>query len=195
MAFLHNQTLRRTVLTFILAWGALSFYFANSENKILLAVLYFLVAFGLLSIWREVSAIFTLILLSFLSAYAFYTFFLQFNLPSWLLMISILIVFGYLFTYTEQKIGILSNKRLIYLVLFSLVILEVFLVLSYFLINPISQSLIISSVCYLFLGFCYTVLAKHTDNSFTTYLLITGLIVLTVFLTSNWGGLVSEAAF
>lgn len=190
MAFLHNQTLRKIVLTFILAWGSLSFYFVNSQSQFLVITLLFVSLIALLIIWREVSAIFILIFLSFLSAYAFYTFFLQFNLPTWILMLSILVVFGYLFTYFEQKIGILSNKRLIYLVLFSLVILEIFLILSYFLVNPISQSLIIASVCYLFVGFCYTILAKHTDNSFLTYLIVTFLVMLAVFATSNWGGLV-----
>lgn len=190
MAFLHNQILRKIVLTFILTWGSLSFYFVNSRSQFLIWALLFVSVSGLIIIWREVSAIFILIFLSFLSAYAFYTFFLQFNLPTWILMLSILVVFGYLFTYTEQRIGILSNKRLIYLVLFSLVILEIFLTLSFFLINPISQSLVISSVCYLFIGFCYTILAKHTDNNFLTYLIITFIVVLTVFVTSKWSGLV-----
>lgn len=105
-------------------------------------------------------------------------------------MVSILVVFSYLFTYTEQKVGILSNKRLIYLILFSLVILEVFLVLSYFLINPISQSLIIATVSYLFVGFLYTILAKHENHSFTTYLVVASFMIGLIFLTSNWSPLV-----
>lgn len=175
------------MLTIILVWGSFSFYLANTQNVISVSLVVAISFFGLIAIWRESSAIFTLILLSFTSAYAFYTFFLQFDLPIWVLMISILVVFGYLFTYTEQKIGILSNKRLIYLILFSLVILELFLVLSYFLINPISQSLIIAAVCYLFVGFCYTVLAKHQDTSFTTYVVLASLVILAILFTSNWG--------
>lgn len=189
MAFLRNHILRKVILSIILIWGCLSYYLANSQNTVAVYLVVFLSLLGLISIIRETAAIFTLILLSFISAYAFYTFFLQFDLPPWLLMISIMVVFGYLFTYTEQKIGILSNKRLIYLVLFSLVILEIFLTLSYFLINPISQSLIIASVCYLFVGFCYSVLAKHEDSSFSAYLVVTSIIMIAIFLTSNWGSL------
>ncbi len=189
MAFLHNQILRKIILTIILAWGCVSYYLANSQNLIAVWLIIFISFLGLISIIRESSPIFTLILLSFVSAYAFYTFFLQFDLPIWLLMVSIMVVFGYLFTYTEQKIGILSNKRLIYLVLFSLVVLEVFLILSYFLINPISQSLIIASICYLFVGFCYSVLAKHQSSSFTTYLVVTSVVIIAIFLTSNWSSL------
>jgi len=142
---------------------------------------------GLIFVWRESYAIFNLILFSFITAYAFYGVLFQLSLPLWFVMIGILFVFGYLFTYTEQKIGILGNKRLVYLVLFSLIILEVFLALSYFLINPISQSLIIAAISYLFIGFCYTVLAKHTDNRFLTYLILTALVILVVLLTSSWG--------
>lgn len=189
MAFLHNHILRKIILTIILAWGCLSYYLSNSQNPVAVGLVIFVSLLGLVSIIKESSAVFTLILLSFISAYAFYTFFLQFDLPLWLLMVSIMVVFGYLFTYTEQKIGILSNKRLIYLVLFSLVVLEVFLILSYFLVSPISQSLVIASVCYLFVGFCYSILAKHTDSSFTTYLVVTSVIIVAIFLTSNWSSL------
>lgn len=189
MAFLHNQILRKVILSLILLWGCFSYYLANSQNMVAVWMIFFVSFLGLISIIKESSAIFTLILLSFISAYAFYTFFLQFDLPLWILMLSILAVFGYLFTYVEQKIGILSNKRLIYLILFSLVVLEVFLILSYFLINPISQSLIIASICYLFIGFCYSVLAKHSDSSFATYSVVTTIIIIAVFITSNWSSL------
>ena len=189
MAFLRNQTLRKIILIIILVWGCLSYYLANSQNPIAVGLIIFISLLGLVSIVKESSASFILILLSFISAYAFYTFFLQFDLPLWLLMVSIMIIFGYLFTYTEQKIGILSNKRLIYLVLFSLVILEVFLILSYFLINPISQSLVIASICYLFIGFCYSILAKHSNSNFITYLILTSIIIIAIFLTSNWSSL------
>jgi hypothetical protein len=101
-------------------------------------------------------------------------------------MIAILFIFGYLFVYTEQKIGILGNKRLIYLVLFSLIILEVFLVLSYFLINPLSQSIIIGAISYLFIGYCYTILAKHTDNRFSTYAMFTAGVIFLVIASSTW---------
>lgn len=189
MAFLHNHLLRKIILTIVLVWGCLSYYLVNSQNPVAVGLIIFVSFLGLVSIIKESSAIFTLILMSFISAYAFYTFFLQFDLPVWLLMVSIMVVFGYLFTYTEQKIGILSDKRLIYLVLFSLVVLEVFLVLSYFLINPISQSLIIASICYLFIGFCYSVLAKHQGSNFTIYLIITSVVIVAIFLSASWSSL------
>jgi predicted neutral ceramidase superfamily lipid hydrolase len=98
-----------------------------------------------------------------------------------------MIIFGYVFVYTEQKIGILGNKRLMYLVLFSLIVLEVFFTLNYFLISPLSKSLIIATISYVFIGFCYTVLAKHTDNSIKTYLVIAGIMITIILSTSIWG--------
>lgn len=188
MAFLHNTIARRIILTLILFWGAASFYITNSDSLPLVVMITLISILCLIFIWIELSPIFILILLSFVSSYAFCVALYQFDLPIWLVMIAILIIFGYLFTYTEQKIGILGNKRLIYLILFSLVILESFLVLSYFLISPISQSLVIASISYLFVGFCYTILAKHTDNRFYTYVMVTIIAIVIIFLTSHWGG-------
>jgi len=190
MSFFHNQTVRKILLTLILAWGFLTFYLQNSGVTTLIVLISIISLVGLVSIWRESSAIFILILMSFMVSYSFYIFLFQLALPVWIVMLAILLVFGYLFSYTEHRIGILGKKRTIYLVLFSLIVLEVFLVLSYFLINPISQSLIISAICYLFVGFCYTVLAKHTDNKFITYVIFTFISIVLVYLTSSWGGLV-----
>lgn len=190
MAFLYNHTVRKILLTLILLWGSLYFYLANTDNILLLSLLGSISVFTLVLIWFESSAIVILLFLSFIASYAFYISLFQYELPLSLVMVGILLVFGYLFTYYEQKIGILGNKRLIYLVLFSLIILEVFLSLSYFLINPISQSLVIATCSYFFVGYCYTILAKHTDSKLSTYILLTVLIMAGIFLSSRWGGLV-----
>lgn len=169
----------------IILWGVASFWQLNQIFTVKIAIIFL----GLLSIlftWFEIAPLFLLIFLSFISAYAFYGFLFQYNLPIWLIMIGIAVVFGYIYLYVEQKIGILGNRRLIYLVLFCLLTLEAFLGLSYFLINPLSKSLIIGVVSYLFVGFSYTVLAKH-ENKITTYLLIAAFIISLIFLTSGWG--------
>lgn len=190
MAFLYNKPLRKILLSLILAWSIGVFIWVNGSNTPTLWILGIVSAIIFGFIWAEVSSIVILIFLSFFSSYTFFVMLLQYNFPTWLIMLGILIIFGYLFTYTEQKIGILGNKRLIYLLLFSIIILELFLILTYFLINPISLSLIIATISYLFIGFCYTILAKHTDNKFRTYILLATAVILLVFVTSHWGGLV-----
>jgi len=190
MFFLHNSILRKLLLFLTLGWGVATFSAVNFSSLHLIILLLLVAIPGIIFIITESSPLYLLILLSFTTSYASYVFLFRYNLPVWLVMIAILIIFGFLFFYIEQKIGILGNRRLIYLVLFSLIQLEVFLVLSYFLIDPVSLSLVIASMSYLFLGFCYSILAKHEDKSFLTYLFISILTILVVFLFAQWGGLV-----
>jgi hypothetical protein len=189
VAFLYNKTSRKILLTLIIIWSLASFWLLNLTFSIKIAII-ILGLLSLLFVWLETAAIFLLIFLSFVVAYAFYGFLFQYNLPVWMIMSGILVIFGYIFLYTEQRIGILGNKRLIYLILFGLITLEVFLMLSYFLISPLSKSIIIAITSYLFVGFSYTVLARHEDNKMSTYIFVALLVILTVFLSSSWGGLV-----
>ena len=187
MAFLYNKLTNRIILTLIVLWGTISFWFSITGS----ITVYTIILLSILSvvlIFLEKGSIFILIYSSFLVSFALYNFLYQYSLPYWLVMIIILSVFSYLFYFTEQKIGILGNKRLIYLVLFSLITLEIFFVLNYFIVSPLSKSLIISVISYVFVGFCYSVLAKHQSNNIKTYLLVSiGLIAL-VFASSIWGG-------
>lgn len=187
MAFLYSKNARRIVLILIALWSLAAFWFLNQMlfDRIIVFALGFA---ALLFIIFEVAPIFILIFLSFSSAYALYGFLFIYNLPNWLIMLAMFLIFGYLFVYTEQKTGILSNRRLIYLLLFSILMFEIFLALSFFLINPLSQSLVIASVSYLFVGFCYTILAKHRDSSIITYIVFSLIAILAVLLFSTWGG-------
>lgn len=174
------------MLILIILWGLLSFWQLNHILAVNIAISVIAVMAIFFTLF-EVAPLFLLIFLSFISSYALYGFLFQFSLPIWLIMVALLIIFGYIYLYVEQKIGILGNKRLIYLVLFCLITLEVFLSLSYFLINPLSKSLIIGVVSYLFVGFSYTVLAKH-ESKLSTYLFVATLMGGIIFLTSSWGG-------
>lgn len=190
MAFLYNKFARKLILALITFWSLVTFYYVNSGSWSLLVLMTLAALLTLLFIWYEIASIAILIYLSFIVAYSFFVLLFQIGLPVWLVMLGVLIIFGYLFTYAEQKIGILGNKRLIYLLLFSILTLEVFLILTYFMISPINQSLVIATLSYLFIGFCYTVLAKHTDNKFSTYVTSSAIIIMLILLTANWVGVV-----
>jgi len=186
MAFLYNKISRKFLLSLIILWGLVSFYQLNQSSPTKILIIAFGV-FALILTIMETAPMFLLIYLSFTTAYAFYGFLFQYNLPVWLIMLGLLTIFGYVYLYIEQKIGILGNKRLIYLVLFCIIILEIFLGLSYFLISPLSKSLIIAIVSYLFVGFSYTVLAKHSGK-LATYVLIALSTIVMLFISSSWGG-------
>lgn len=170
-------------------WSVASFWLISPDlwTKILILALGVI---GLFFTYFEVLPIYLLIFLSFSSAYALYGFYYQYALPLWLVMLAILLIFGYIFLYNEQKIGILGNQRLIYLVLFSLITLEIFLTLNFFLISPLSKSLIVATISYIYVGFCYVVLARHTDTKFGTYITIAALAIASILLSSIWGGAV-----
>lgn len=186
MAFLRSKTLRSTILSLLLIWSVLSFWFLS---QILFAniIMSILGAIAIIAIWQEVLTLFIVSLLSFSVAFALYGFLFSFNLPLWVVMIAILLIFGYLFTYLEQKSEILGNNRLIYLFLFSLIILELFLFLSYFLISPINRSLIIAIVVYSISGFTFWVLRKDNVRNYSTYVYLSVLAMVAIFLSAKWG--------
>lgn len=185
MAFLYNKFSRRFLLALIVIWGSASFWLVFQSLLIQVVVIIFSVL-SLIFIWLDIMPVFLLIFLSFTASYSLYGYLFQFGLPIWLVMLAILIIFGYLYLYNEQKIGILGNQRLIYLLLFSIISMQVFLALNYFFINPVSKSLIMATVSYFFVGFTYTVLAKHEDNSLRAYMLVAGAVIALIFLTSIW---------
>lgn len=187
MAILYNKFARRTVLSLIIIWSVASFWIISPDlwTKVLVLVLGFC---SLIFTYFEIVPIYLLIFLSFTTAYALYGFYYQYALPLWLVMLAILFSFGYLFLYNEQKIGILGNQRLVYLLLFSLVTLEMFLTLNFFLISPLSKSLIVAAISYLYVGFCYIILARHTVTKFSTYIIIFIIAVGAILISSVWGG-------
>lgn len=188
MAFLYNTLNRKILLTLILSWS-LSSFFISEQQLFLVVIISLLSLVSLIFIWLEKSPVFLLVFNSFLCSFALYVAMFYLSFPFWLLLIAVLILFGFIFTYTEQKIGILGNQRLIYLLLFTIVIIEFFFALSYFLISPLNKSLIIAVISYLLIGYCYTILAKHDDNKFATYIIISVMAIILIMTTSNWGSL------
>jgi len=188
MAFLYNRLNRKILLTLILSWS-LSSFFISEQPLFLVIIVSVLSLVSFVFIWLEKAPLFLLVSNSFLSAFALYVAMFYLSFPFWLLLIAVLILFGFIFTYTEQKIGILGNQRLVYLLLFTIIIIEFFFALSYFLISPLNRSLIIAVIAYLLVGYCYTVLAKHEDNKFTTYILFSVSAIILIMATSNWGSL------
>lgn len=102
-------------------------------------------------------------------------------------MIFGLLVFGYLFTYFEQKVDVLKPERLIYLALFALIIAETFIFISYFLISPLNRSLIIALVAYLLAGFCLSIIEKKNTKGFFVYIATFAIVLLLIIITAPFG--------
>lgn len=102
-------------------------------------------------------------------------------------MIFGLLVFGYLFTFFEQKVDILKPEQLIYLALFDLIIAETFIFISYYLISPLNRSLIIALVSYLLAGFCLSVIEMKDNKRFLVYLMMFAAVFLLIVATAPFG--------
>ena len=102
-------------------------------------------------------------------------------------MIFGLLVYGYLFTYFEQKVDVLKPEQLIYLALFALIIAETFIFISYYLISPLNRSLIIALAAYLLAGFCLSIIEKKDFRKFLIYLITFAVVLILIVVTAPFG--------
>ncbi len=185
MAVLYSTNLRRVILALILVWSITTFWFSGQVDFLNWTIT--ILGLGtLFLIYFERSPSTILIFLSFTSAYALYSFLYYFNLPLFVIMLGAFIVFGYLFLYVEQILAILGSERLIYLFIFNLIILELFIFLSYILIDPLNRSLIIGISGYLFLGYCLDYVDKDLPQRFMNFVFIFLVLLVLILLTANW---------
>ena len=98
-----------------------------------------------------------------------------------------LVIYGYYFTYFEQKVDVLKPEQLIYLALFALIIAETFIFISFYLISPLNRSLIIALVAYLLAGFCLSIIEKKNLKQFYIYLFVFAIVLLLVIATASFG--------
>lgn len=98
-----------------------------------------------------------------------------------------ILIYGYLFTYFEQKVDVLKPEQLIYLALFALIIAETFIFIGYYLISPLNRSLIISLIAYLLAGFCLSIIEKQSARKFYVYLITFAIILLLIVITAPFG--------
>lgn len=185
MAVLYNSNLRKIILASILLWSGATFWFSETIPFLNWAIV-IVGLLVLLLIYFERSPSTILIYLSFTSAFALYSFLYYFNLPLWVIMIGAFLIFGYLFLYTEQILAILGIERIIYLLIFNLIILELFIFLSYILIDPLNRSLIIGISSYLFLGYCIDYVDKDLPNRFLNFIYVFMVLLILILLTANW---------
>jgi len=185
MAVLYNANSRKAILAVVLVWSVIAFWFSGQIDFLNWTVS--ILSLGVLFlIYFERSPSTILIFLSFISSYALYSFLYYFNLPLWIIMLGAFIIFGYLFLYVEQILAILGAERLVYLLVFNLIILELFIFLSYILIDPLNRSLIIGISSYLFLGYCLDYVDKDLPMRFLNFIYIFLILLTLILITANW---------
>lgn len=181
-----KNVIQKAVLLLLLFWGLASFFLFVSHDLVKL----FVVVFSLLSlyfIFNSRGEFALLLFLNFINFYAFYGLLFTYNLPLYLVMIGLIFVSGSTFYILGRKMISNSNFNL-YTLFFILLMLEIYLVLSYWLINPLTRSFIITIFIYLFYGFITSVKDQKFENkSFRGYIYITVIILLVLVSTISWG--------
>jgi len=186
MAFLYSTKLRKITLTILLIWASVFFWFLSGQLVVNIIIV-FASMMCLGAILSDQNTHYTTIYLSFLTAYVLYGYTSVNNLPTWLIMAGVLVIYLYLFANLEQKMEFITGQRLIYLFIFALLSLETFIFLSYFIISPINRSLILAMVVYTICGFCDSIISQKKPKLMLSYLLVFLIVFVTMLLTAAWG--------
>lgn len=181
------KSLCSEIVLILLFFSLLFFWYFNGAGQGTLSLfLAFLIFIGSLYFYikrPKKSLEFLVFLNVFLWYFALYNFGFSFSLPIYLQEILIfLLTFGFLF-YLLFYQKIFEKRFLIALSSFSLslAILETFLVLAFWPTNPLSKSLILFSIFYLFF---YVIIKQEKALS---YLSLVALVLMIVIATTKWG--------
>ena len=130
---------------------------------------------------------FLLNLTAFLDYWVIHSIYFNFNIPLWFGMILVLIVSVGLFYYLFWSSGIYSDYILTFTVLLGLVILEVFVNLSFWPVDFSTKSIILILVFYVFSGLLIIRAKKELNfRNVFEYLIIFIAIFLIIIFTMKW---------
>lgn len=181
-----SRILSRGILLLLVFWGTASFFLFKSPllAEIVVAVFALIAIFLILSDKGELPLLY---FINFINFYAFYGLLFTYNLPLYLIMIGILLVSGSSFFFLGQKL-IRKNHFYFYFLLFVILILELFLTLSFWLVNPLTRSLVLVVFVYILFGFWNCFDNEEFDkDGFRNYLVIAGIILVMMLFTVGWG--------
>lgn len=188
MRKIDTKNLFSTIYLFLLLlWGVASFFlFGGLAISVWPVILISLVA-SYFIVFR-IAKQFLLVYISFLLLYGIYGFQFIYSFPFWLaLMLLVLFTSALLyFLYSEQE----NVKKLIplYLGLFALINIEIYLTLSFWLVNPLSRAFIASLTVYLFAGYLESINEKNfIFPKFKVYLFTSFGLLAILLMTSTWG--------
>jgi hypothetical protein len=130
-----------------------------------------------------------LLYLNFLSSYVLFGYVLLGNAPVWLVMMGVLAINIYLNYDLLSDNNLDENAKKIYLVVYSLLIIEVFLFMGYFILSPANRSLILTLCLYLIYGYNDEIIKKGAYSGYYRYIVVFFLIFVTIVLSASWGNI------
>lgn len=181
-----SRILSRGTLLLLVFWGLASFFLFNSPLPAEILVVVFALA-SIYFIFVGHGELFLLYFINFVNFYAFYGLLFTYNLPLYLIMIGLVLVSGSSFLFLGR--GIINDKDFyLYWLLFVILLLELFLALSFWLVNPLTRGLILIVFIYIMFGFWTSINNEKIDKIFfRNYLIVAAIILLIIFTTVGWG--------
>lgn len=157
----------------------------NSVQVVMLNQLVRYLVFGLAFIsiyliWKKTLATLPILYLVYTGCYFLYQLLFSKSYPIYLILI-----FLFLFLWVVFPLFRIKENHGLFFFFFVLVLFEIFLALSYWLVNPISRSLIMAISAYLFGGWLLSLEFKKKDLK--QYLFFSALSFLIVIFTMHWG--------
>lgn len=182
-----NKFIKKFLSVFLLIWGAASFFVFPTLQFVQIAIITVAVACILLLFFGR-GRYYIFIVTFFTNIYALYGILFTYGLSVWLVMLLLVAVVSlnfYLYLFLEFP----SESTILYLVLFCVLNLELFLGLSYYLVNPMTRSLIMAVFAHLYYGFLTSIVEdKKIDfSNLSLYIYSVSAILLMIFFTISWG--------
>lgn len=185
---LIKQNMRKLISTLIIVVFTILFCSMNSVlivNGAIICVSFLSLLFLIFD--RNVSII--TLYINFISSYVLFSYLLLGNAPVWLVMLPVLVINIYLFSYLPNLQEAEMEIRNIYLIVYSLVVVEIFLFMGYFVLSPINRSLVLTLCLYLIYGYNDRVIRENDRQGFYRYIMVFFLIFVTIVLSASWGNI------
>ena len=129
---------------------------------------------------------FVFIVTNFITVYAIYGVLFTYGFPLWVVILAVAMLSAVCSIIIPSVIS--NENKLLYAVYYALVISEIYLALSFWLVNPLARSLIVAVFAYLFVGFNKSQIKEHFDKkNFLTYLYVSLFSILLMLSTVTWG--------
>lgn len=177
----------KIVLIFLILWGAASFFVFPTIQIFQWAFLIVSVL-AVYFVLSQRSSYFILIQAVFSSSYFFYGLQSAYGLPLWSIILGLAVFFTLIFHFLGEQLVFHSQHFNLITNFFLISMLEIFLALSFWLINPLTKSTIIGIFAYLFSGFLSNLSKDNIiGKNFYSYIYTAAILFFILVLTVSWG--------
>lgn len=177
----------KIVLSFLILWGAASFFVFPTLPVFQWVFLLISIFVAYFAIVRRYGYL-VFIIITFSNSYSFYGLQSVNGIPSWLVLIGLAIVLALTFWFLGRQLVLNDENYSLVLTFFLISMLEIYLALSFWLINPLTKSLMMGIFAYLFAGYLMNISNDRTfDKKFYSYIYTAVIVLAILIFTVSWG--------